>query len=707
MEDKENKYTTNYGLYLLDNDFKNATNLIKYIQEAQDFYNGNQYPDDNDNNMIRVTMNFCSFSTNLKAAKIVGTQRYITYTADNSDYDCSKLQRFDEYNISKLDEKTEDFQSALDGFNNGTALVCYVWDADDTSYKGIYKGGLRLEQLDVLSFAVANPRLKDIQNQKWVMFWKDEDVMAVRDLVERKSEKALEIIRKKIVPDNEQEYKENVNHGLVRVFTRFFRIDGEVFFMCSTKDVDLFEYPHALNPKINKKIMDHCKQIVDDYNDNNLSNEERENFDKVEDYKIDYQDIVMNIIKNENFTDEEYKETKEKFYLYPFAEYIPYKIKNSFYGRSDVKDMIPIQKGVNFILSMVLKCVENNAYNKIFAKEGALNGQEITNEPGQVITDYTRLSNGWGIKFAESQPMPNGVIDFADRLFTMTRIVYGFNDVMDGSVSNQDISGYAVQQMIKQANSSIEQQQQLFWKFCKDKAAIRLMFYRFYVDSAKYTFELEDYEVEEKENARKILSQRQKQLKSEGKELEIGDIPLDKKTTKVQIREFKGEELYGTSFDISIDVMQGLADSKLAESQMWDTLIMNGNIQNMSPELLQMYLEANPTVSERTKAKLKAIVKKQMSSENYALKQQLAQMNDVLQKMIQYAKELEAQNGYKTNYINNIEKEFVNKINVANKTINAQNKIINGVNTVSEGEGKSNNARGVSGSNITNDGNNA
>lgn len=667
MESNE-QTTTNYRLFLMDDAYKEKSNLKRYVSEAQDFYNGKQYPNENYRNMVRVTMNFCSFSSNLKAAKVVGTQRYITFTADDVSYDCRKLQRFDEYNMKKLDESTEDFQTCLDGFNNGTAVVCYRWDEDDTTYKGIYKGGLALDQIDILRFAVANPHLKGIQNQKWVMYWKDEDVSAVRDMVERDSKKELEEARKAIVPDSYDPKtasdNEDVSHGLVTVYTRYFRIGGEVYFMSSTKTVDLYERPHALNPRLN--------ELADE-----KARKEMAEGSRVEDYSsMDPQDPSFQVADAQIMDDGEYGREKEKFSLYPFAEFRPYAINNSFYGRSDIKDMIPIQKGVNFALSMTLKCVENNAYNKIFAKEGALEGQTITNEPGQVLTDHSRMTNGWGIKFAESQPMPNGVVDFTERLFQMTRIVYGFNDVMDGSVNNQDLSGYAVQQMIKQANSSIEQQQQLFWKFCKDKAAIRLQFYKFYVDSAKYSYEMPDYEVDREEQARKVLQARQSQLQGQNQSLSIGDVDLSAPTRKVQIRDFKGSEIYGTRFDIEIDVMQGLADSKLAESQMWDTLIMNGNIQNLTPEMLELYLEANPTISERTKATLKNVVERQKRSENEQLKGKLQEALQYLQKVTEYAKELEAQNGYKTNYINNLTKEFTEKIGVANKVIGAQNKAL-------------------------------
>ena len=703
----ERQETINYRLYLLDKQYKESTNLSKYIKEAQDFYNGIQYSTENYNNMPRVNLNICSFSTNIKASKVVGTPIHVRFTSDNENVDCTALQRFDEYSMSKLNEKTENYLSALNGFNNGTEIVYYRWDEDDTSYKGIYKGGLASSHLDPQNMGVANPYTDDIQNQKWVMFWKDEEVAALRALVEGKNRK--ERIAQ-ITPDDYEArrdfYNKNpdaVNHAIVRLFTRFFKIDGEVYFMSSTRYVDLFEYPHALNPNVNKNII---KKIMDEYKKKTekVDTNDGEPLEKIPDYDIDYEDVIIQLTKTNKFGDGEYKQEKEKFSIYPFAVFTPFAINGSFYGRSDVKSLIPIQKGINFMLNMMLMCAQNNAYNKIFAKEGALQGQVITNEPGQVLIDYSKFSNGWGIKFAESQPMPNGMIDFVQNLLGMVRVVYGFNDVMDGSVTNQDMSGYMLQQMIKQANTTIEQQQQLFWKFCKDKAAIRLTFYKFFVDKAKYTYELEDYEVDTNEEARKKLKNRKIDLERKGETLAVGNVDLDTPTRKTQVKSFSKEDIYGSNFDIAIDVLQGLVDSELSESQMWDTLILNGGIQNMSPELLEMYLEANPTVSQHTKHALKAIVEKQKRSENYQLKQKLEEATAYLQKLLQYAKELEAQNGYKTNYIDNLTKEFTSKINVANKVISAQNKSLSQQTPspeVSEGQGKSMNAQGVGGANIT------
>ena len=722
MENNNNKLQTtiNYKHYLKHREYMSSTKLEDYIKLCQRFYNGDQWPDNNSNNMIRTTINIISYSSNFKAAKINGTPQFIQYTANNGK-DCTHLQKFDEYNLKKLQETTFNFQTLLDGLNNGTAITYLRWDDDDTSYKGIYKGGLVQEQIDILRYAVANPYISNLQNQKWIMFWFKAEIDQVRDMIKRDDKKEEEELRKWIRPDNENEtfgedYDEDkVSHGLVTVFTRFFRINGEVYHMSSTKYVDINEYPQALSPIANKNLKPKVKEMIEDFKkkmkkESEKSGDEEISYNRICDYDMDYEDMIAQITSFESFDEDTYKKTKEKFSLYPFGRLVLYHVNNSFYGRSDVKDKIASQKAINFNMSMMLKCIENNAYNKIFAKEGALQGQTITNEPGQVITDFTRMTNGWGIKFAESQPLPNGVADFTQRMVDMVRIFGGFNQVMDGTVTNQNISGYALQQQIKQSNSTIEQQQQIFWSYLQDKAAIRLLFYKFYVDEATYTYELDDSQVEKEEIARKQL----KNKKEQTGDLNIGkDIPLDHPVNKLQVRTIKGQDLLGTDYDINIDVQQGMLNSELSEAQVWDTLIINGGIQNLSPDMLELYLHANPIISQATKDKLKNIVNKQKKEENYQLKEYNNQLVAKLEQMSEYALQLQAQLDFKTKYLDNLTKEFTGKINVANKVItNLQNQNTPNkkpqqtktptpsTTTVTEGEGKSANARGIGGSDI-------
>lgn len=704
MEDRD--ITLNRKLYELDAQYKSDSNLIKYINEAQNFYNGDQYPNANFNNMIRVTLNICSFSAQIKASKICGTPIYLTFTADNLETDCTALRQFDEYNCNKMHLKDINYQSALNGFVNGTEITYLRWDEDDTSYKGIYKGGLVAEHIDLRNFAVANPYIHDIQNQQWVMFWEDYPVSVLKEMCEASSKAELkkkrEAIEREMGMGDEDDYKrkEFINHSLCTLYTRFFRVDGEVYFMCSTRKVDIFEYPHALSKTVNKSII---KKVIEKYNQIIKKDGISKDGDPIVDYETDSEDTDIASIKKETLEEGEYKKIKEKFSLYPFAVFRPFAINRSFYGRSDIKTLIPIQKGLNFAISMVLKCAENNAYNKILAKPEALQGQEITNEPSQVLIDYSNFSNQWGIKFAESQPMPNGVLDFADRLLGMTRTIYGFNDVMDGSVNNQNLSGYAVQQMIEQANSSIEQQQQLFWLYNEDMASIRLMFYKHYVDSARYTTELTDAEYEGEEQARQLM---QSALMSGAQFQQYPEARAEdfaKPVHKTKVKEIFKKDIYGINFDISVDAMQGLNDSKLIEQQTWDNLLLNNGISQLPPENLNLYLQCAPNISPRTKASLKNVVKNLEMSKVRNLENQLKETIQKTQQIVEYTKQLEARLGYESKYINNLTSEFTGKINSQNKIIEGLSNDLDkyrGDEGQTEGQVKSENARGIKGNKV-------
>ena len=677
--DNQRKTTISYQLACKYEDWANAEELYDAIQSCQDFYYDKQFPTDNYKNMPRVVLNLCKFGVDLQTSKIVGTPTYISFVADADNVNCLALEHFDEYNRSKLDENEHNIISVRDAKINGFDLVMYRYDDNDYSYKGIYKGSLVLEHIDPKSIFLDNVCLNDIQNQRWIGYWSDEEVEAVKDLCEGDEER-----KKLIVPDDQEnlaEQDKSINSRRVRVYTRFFRVNGEVMFTCSTKYVDLFKYPHALNPRlqdiVNKKLQADLEKMQNDP-------QESDKDQNIVDYNIDFEDLLIPVGKITKESIETYKKEKEKFYLYPFELLETSPIHRKWYGRSDIKSLRSANQGVNFMLSMTLMCAQNNAYNKIFVKQGALKGQEITNEPGQVIVDYSTMTNGWGIKMAESQPMPSGLDEHIERFVNLIRVVNGFNDVLGGDISNQDLSGVAVQQMIKQSNTAIEQQQKLYWKFLKGKTAIRLMFYKFYVDKARYTYSDSDFNVAENEKARLRLQKMQKNAEMQGKDLAIGNIGELLPYNKTKVGEFNNSEIWGANFDINIEVMQGIADSELVQAQFWENLALNGALQSMSSDVLELYLEANPMVNKRNKDALRNIVEKQRQSELAQVKEQAKELASRLEEAVGIIQDMGAKLQTNQKYTKNLQDEFTRKQDVSNKTIQKQNDLITNL----LGEGK-------------------
>lgn len=689
-----------------------STGILDFLDENQGFYNGDQWPDHAPDGFPRPVMNICSYSANLKSSKICGTPLYFAITSSKEEIDCSALRRFDEYMRSKMNYKSFDYQSCVNGFVNGLEIVYWRWDIDNETIQGIFKGGLAEEHIDPHCFAVANPYLDDIQKQKWVMFWHDVEIGAVMDMIKSEAfskesqDEKLKTLARESFGDHEDDQKkdiEYINHGLVRVYTRFFRVKGEVFFDCSTDKVDIFNTPHPLSTVVGMAVV---KKLKKDYEDAEKNNEVDKDGNLVKDMAIDYEDVLIGDSPSTEQSDLGHKELKEKFSLYPFEVFRPYPINNSFFGRSDIHSIIKIQKAVNFCLAMLIQCSQNNAFNKIIVKEGALQGQKVTNEPGQVLTDHSQYTNGWGIKFAESQPMPNDLINFVGTLITFTAKYGGFDSLALDKIATNGVSGYAVQQALKENNTPIEQQQQLFWDFQVRCFNIRLMFYKFYIDKANYTFDLTDGEVEEQEQARNMLLAGANQglpdmttgkpFTPEARAL------LLKPTHKTQVRSFTKEDIWGTDFDIRVDAEQGLADTKLSEQQFWDNLILNGGINNLTPDMLDLYIQGAPSssVPPQSKSELRRLISNLKHSEASQLRNELQQATSSIQQLAQYTKSLEAKLGLSQTYTDNLTKEFSDKINTANKVIQYQQQALatSQRNQVSPGEAKSNNARGVDGS---------
>lgn len=680
---EENKKNQSMNALLHDRfwaQYQTKTDLVDSIREDDDFYNGRQWGDyDPTDGFPRVTVNIIKKGVDLIASKVNGTPLYLSYSAfgyGGESKDCTRLAQFDEFVLKDLDDPTFGWQSCVNADVRGTEITYVRWDADDETIKGLYKGGLAYEHIDPRCFAVANPQLPNIQKQAWVMFWSDVPLGACKKMVDEEtglSDREKERRKEFLVRDDTSKrddillYKDSMNGSLIRVYTRFFRINGEVCYMCSTQTTDLFAYPKPLSTLIpedyGKKAQEAYEKKLSDLN--SWKNAEGYEGELMPDLDIDYEDVTIGDYGRKANSDEDHRRLKERFSLYPFAVYTSKPISNSIFGFSMTKALIPAQKALNYCYSMVVQCAQNNAFSKIFAKDGALGNQEITNEPGQIITDYSNDVNGWGIKLAESQPLPNDLTAFGGNFMDIIAKTYGFSDVMSGEISNQDLSGYAVQQMVKQNNTPIEQQQQLFWKYKKDLAKIRIMFYKHYVDEAYYSWDYTDGEVELNEKSRRTLVAGSAQglpiQHPDGTDYTPDELEMLKKPVeKTHFSSIKGKELWGNDYVISIDAQQGLVDSKLTEEQAFDNLIMNGGVANMDADTFEFVIKCDPAFSPKTRASMLTYARIKREGEIAQYQQQIAQLQQQLQAM-------QSQLGFQSNYNKNLQAEFESKIKAANR----------------------------------------
>lgn len=700
------------------------SDLVATTKENEEFYNGEQWPEGNPSNMPRITLNVVKMAVDTVASKINGTPIYLLYSSTDGS-DMEPLRRFDDFVCAQMDHDTFSWRSAVNGQVNGTEITYLRWDDNAEHDGGFYKGGLKEEHISPLCFAVADFMNDDLQSQAWVMFWRDaqygqlESILKEEGFKKQVEKDRIEALREEAKRDkrnDDLDPNKDVNpSAMIRVYVRFFRVGGEVFYTYETDHVELLKAPRPLSSKVTSEAVAEIQAKYEEAKSKGGSVEPYEDFFR--DYPIDYENTSIEMHLRENSL-KEHRMVKERFGLYPFAVYRPSGISSRFLGSSMAHSMITSQMAVNWDLSMVCKSAENNAYNKIIVKEDALQGQRITNEPGQVLVDHTPNPNGWGIKFAESQPLPNDVTNFASFMVNQTIRVYAGGDVMNGQITDQNISGYAVQQMIKQANTPLEQVQKVFWKYQKDLARIRLLFYKHYVSETCYAYDYDDASYAEEEQSRMAIMSASyspdygkpgfmgNMYGEDGEMLTPNDIRarFSKPTPRHRAMEFDGRKMWGVDYDIRVDAIQGLTDSELAETQAYQTLVQN--MQNMSPEQIEFDLKANPSYTPAFRAKASKIWKGIMSSAIVQLRQQNAQLQAELEEEKQRSAIQQQAN-------QDLQAEFTSKINSANRInryqVQANDELQRRLSEmqagkaglgVSEGEAKSNAARSISGSKI-------
>ena len=182
--------------------------------------------------------------------------------------------------------------------------------------------------------------------------------------------------------------------------------------------------------------------------------------------------------------------------------------------------------------------------------------------------------------------------------------------------------------------------------------------YKLYYDNQEFTYERSSAELEEQKMAYGQLMQMPNYTSDQ--------YPAPTKEVKMM---FNGKQYMNAAFDIAIEAGQGTRFSEIMAADTLNTLLLNGGIQNMSPDVLEQYMTLMPDAFMPFKADLRVIIKKQQMSENSQLKQQLQQMQMLVQQSLDYAKGLEVKLGMSNEYANNLQKEFGNKIKMANEVI--------------------------------------
>lgn len=593
-------------------------NLINVCNESVNFYEGNHYYKMKHLvDLPKVVFNVVKMIIDNKVSNILATPFSCKFTSADDPELADRLNNFDKYILKELDHDIINRRLVNDGEIKGTFALHYYWNENLIGQVGIYKGGLQAELLDPINIACENPRERDIQKQKWIIIPKRLEAKVVKKMCDEGVD--LELIKPddlETVYDNDKEAENSDKEkGLVTVFTRYFRVDGEVYYDRATKET-LIQKPKPLNPEI------HYKDIK--YN----SEDDREKTD--EDLQMDSQKITQD-------EDVEFKDDDQKFYLYPIEVNCLTPSDSGIYGLSDVYSLITPQKMLNLSFASQYKRYLDDLFPKWLVKKGALQ-QEITGMPNEVITDNSN-TNGWGIAKVEGGSIANAQFTVSDTITEFMKVVSNSRDVLNGDSVGANMSALAIQSLQTQAEKPIAQQRELFMMSLVRMARIRILFYKFFYEEKNFSYELNDIDFEE--------------------ELEHNNYVGVNKTRNAT---FKGSDLKHKALNITVDVGRGTKYDAITAQETLNSLFVNGAINNMDADRLEQFYEMLDDNLFPNKENLKRIIRKQRQSENTMLKQQVEQLttdNQELQIQLEQAKVM----------ISTLQDEFKQKIEFANEKI--------------------------------------
>ena len=582
---EENKNTDLWELYKRGVAYQSSMGLRQLLPRCVKFYEGDQWPRATEATaaMPRPVVNIVKRTCRSKKASILSKPVRLNYKAETAQ-DQQLIQRFNDfadYIQKEIGQKELDRRGMRDAVVEGTYVYHYYWDAEATGLDGIIRGGMRCDTIDPLDIFFADPTQEDEQKQEWIIIATRENVRKIRAGV--KDKKAREMI----VPDEQDENpygtKEQEEDGLCTVLTRYFRRDGEVYCERATRAVTIAK-PFPIAPRV-KEIE---KEISDKLNAAQGGDEV--NAEEGLDGK------TIDAPNNEQTDDtaelDGMRKNNIRAPLYPIVvgQYEPR--KKCIYGQGEAEALLSNQRAINNNLAMMLYNVQQMAWNRTVVLEGALRGQELTNEPGEVVTDYT--GTGRGIQNMPPAQMSGMPLTLLQNYMELIRDASGVTEVMTGETISGSMSGAAIAQLQGQAMVPIEDLQQSFWEVKKRQGLVMAQFFKLFYHNAPY-------------------------VRSEKAE--------DGSET-FMLNHFNGEDYEDIRFDVVVETVGGSRFTNAGDITALDTLYAKGEITAAE------YIEAYPDDALSNKQTILDMLKRKGD-----INMQLQQMQRQLQQALEYIAE--------------------------------------------------------------------
>lgn len=626
MEIKE-KYAENNETTSLWDDYQNglsyqaSTGLSKKIPMFVKFFEGDQWAaaTKNTKNLPRPVINIIKMICRNKKSAILSTPVKIIYRAEDETADVEKFNNFADYIQKEIGQEALDKKAINDGVIKGSYFYHYYWDSEAKGKSGAKEGGLRCEIIDPLSIFFSDPTQLDEQKQEWILIASRENVKSVKAKCDGDVDKDAIVADE---ADNKYGTIEQDGDKLCTVLTRYFRKNGEVYCEKATKSV-VINKPFAITPDLEGAAKE--LGIAEEDAPNNSTPD-----------KPEAESLIPETVKA---------------YLYPIVVGNYEVRERCIYGLGEVEGLIPNQKAINFNIAMALLNNQETAWGKYIVAPNALKGQVITNEPGQILVDYT--GTGQGIRKMTEQAIQSQPLQLIDTITQLTRVVTGSTEVMTGETLGTGMSGAAIAQLQSQAAQPIEELKDSFWLVKEKQGKVLAQFFKLYYTEKDFTY-----------------------TATAPKD---GTYPLQGGISEeVQMADtFNSDDFKSTDFSIVVEATSGTKASAAGDINALDVLLAKGLIS------MKTYLKAYPKDALSNRSEILKGIEEDEKSQITALNEQLKQAQ---QQSVELAKIVEQQkatvdkviavikenNELKT-YIANLYTEASEKITAANKQIQVGN----------------------------------
>ena len=154
--------------------------------------------------------------------------------------------------------------------------------------------------------------------------------------------------------------------------------------------------------------------------------------------------------------------------------------KKCIYGLGIAQDVIAINKAINQLKAMQLLNAIQCGNPALITRPNAIR-QKITNQGGQIITDYS--PDGNGLRYLQPPNFSTVFSQLGNEMFELARTTTGVTDVSTGETLGANMAASAIIALQNQAKTPIKELQNRYFSAIKEVGDIWLEFFKAYYNT--------------------------------------------------------------------------------------------------------------------------------------------------------------------------------------------------------------------------------